>query len=75
MVVGMALLASQGLGRFDQRAAKLFAETAFEADPEQYRRIIHQTFDETFFVAAVLMVLAAGLSLLLPRRSGLRTED
>jgi MFS family permease len=75
MVVGMALLASQGLGRFDQRAADLFAETVFEANPEQYRRIIHQTFDETFFVAAVAMVVGAGLSLLLPQRSGLGTDD
>ena len=75
MVVGMALLASQGLGRFDQRAAALFAETVLEVDPEQYRRIIHQTFDETFIAAAMVMVVAAGLSLLLPIRSGLRAED
>jgi MFS family permease len=65
MVVGMALLASQGLGRFDQRAADLFQATAIEADPEQYRAIIHQTFDETFLVAGCVMVLAAMLSLLL----------
>jgi MFS family permease len=65
MVVGMALLASQGLGRFDERAAELFQATALEADVEQYRTIIHQTFDETFFVAGVVMVVAALISLLL----------
>ncbi|MGH2599263.1 MAG: MFS transporter, partial [Dehalococcoidia bacterium] len=67
MVLGMALLASQGLGRFDERAADLFEATALETDPEQYRAIIHQTFDETFLIAAVAMVLAAALSLLLGR--------
>jgi MFS family permease len=70
MVIGMALLASQGLGRFDQRAADLFQATAIEADPEQYRAIIHQTFDETFFVAGCVMVLAAALSLLLGPAKG-----
>lgn len=65
MVIGMALLASQGLGRFDQRAAELFEATALETDPEQYRAIIHQTFDETFLVAGCVMVAAALISLLL----------
>jgi MFS family permease len=65
MVVGMALLASQGLGRFDERAADLFQATAIDADPEQYRAIIHRTFDETFLVAGCVMALAAALSLLL----------
>lgn len=65
MVIGMALLASQGLGRFDQRAAELFEATALETDPEQYRAIIHQTFDETFLIASLVMVAAALLSLLL----------
>ncbi|MGD9894100.1 MAG: MFS transporter [Dehalococcoidia bacterium] len=70
MVIGMALLASQGLGRFDQRAADLFQATAIESDPEQYRAIIHQTFDETFLVAGCVMVVAAALSLLLgPHRN------
>jgi MFS family permease len=68
MVLGMALLASQGLGRFDQRAADLFERTALETDPEQYRLIIHQTFDETFLVAALVMALGAALCLFLGRR-------
>jgi hypothetical protein len=68
MVVGMALLAAQGLGRFDQRAADLFESDVFSADPERYRQIIHQTFDETFAVAGAVMVVAMALSLLLPGR-------
>jgi MFS family permease len=68
MVLGMALLASQGLGRFDERAAELFQETALEGDPEQYRRIIHTTFDETFLVAALVMALGAVLCLFLGNR-------
>ena len=67
MVVGMALLASQGLGRFDQRAAAIFQESAFDADPDQYIGIIHQTFQETFFAAAVVMLLGAFLCLWLRR--------
>jgi MFS family permease len=68
MVLGMALLASQGLGRFDERAADLFRETALEGDPEQYRRIIHTTFDETFLAAALAMALGAVLCLFLGGR-------
>ena len=71
MVMGMALLASQGLGRFDQRAADLFEQTALEADPEQYRLIIHQTFDETFLVAAIVMAVGALLCLFLGERRAL----
>ena len=79
MIVGMALLASQGLGRFGQRAADLFEVSAFEVNPEQYRAVIHQSFRETFLVAALVMVLATALTLLLRGRtspeSGVRTPD
>jgi MFS family permease len=74
MIVGMALLASQGLGRFGQRAADLFQVSAFEVDPEQYRAIIHRSFTETFLIAALVMVLATGLTLFL-RGRGARAED
>jgi MFS family permease len=71
MIVAMALLASKGLGRFNQRAADLFQATGFEGTLEQYRRIIHQTFDETFVVAGVVMVAATALTLALgPGRGG-----
>lgn len=87
MVVGLALLASQGLGRFGRRSAELFEESIQKADPstgvgmsqelfqERQKVIIHESFDETFLLAAALMAVAAGLSLLLGRRRVLRTED
>jgi MFS family permease len=62
MLVGMALLASQGLGRFDRRAADIFEGGV--ADPVRYREIIHHTFDETFLVAAIVVAGAAALALL-----------
>jgi MFS family permease len=68
MVVGMALLASQGLGRFDQRAAELFESGLFEVTEEQYRQVIQRTFDETYFAAGVVMLIAMALALWLPGR-------
>ena len=65
MIVAMALLAAQGLGRFNQRAADLFRESAFEGNQEQYRAIMHRTFDETFLVTGLVMVAATALTLLL----------
>ena len=73
MLVGMALLASQGLGRFDQRAADLFAKNPGVSDPDAYRIIIHQTFSETFGAAALAMVVAAVLAGFLTR--GAREAD
>ena len=63
MVVGMALLGSEGLGRFDQRAGALFSQSLFEITEEDLIEVVRQTMDETFFVAAVLMAAAAVLSL------------
>ncbi|MFN8556550.1 MAG: MFS transporter [Dehalococcoidia bacterium] len=73
MIVGMALLASQGLGRFNQRAAELFRQSAF-GDAESYRVIVHRTFDETFLSAAFAMALAAVLALGLGAGRGGRFE-
>lgn len=72
MIVAMALLASQGLGRFNERAAGLFRETAFAGNQEQYRMIMHRTFDETFLVAGLVMAAATLLTLAL---SSSRTRD
>ena len=71
MIVAMALLASRGLGRFTERAADIFRQSGFEGSQEQYRIVMDRTFDETFFVAALLMAVATGLTLLL----GGRAED
>ncbi len=63
MVVGMALLGSEGLGRFDRRAADLFASDLFNISEEQLFAVVRETMDETFVVAGILMVAAALLSL------------
>lgn len=68
MLVGMALLASQGLGRFDRQAAELFAASPQGADPERFRTLIHNTFTDTFTVAAAAMLVATILGALLSRR-------
>jgi hypothetical protein len=68
----MALLASEGLGRFDERAAALFRETVFDVDPAEYLRIIARTFEETFFAAALAMAAGVLLCMLLGDR---REED
>ncbi len=70
MIVAMALLASRGLGRFNQRAADLFRDTGFEGSQEQYRLIMGQTFKETFIVAAVAMTIATLLTLALESGGG-----
>jgi MFS family permease len=75
MIVGMALLASRGLGRFDRRAAELFATNPTEADTERYRALIHETLNETFLVAALVMLLAAALALLLRRPEKVMSDE
>ncbi|MCA9832074.1 MAG: MFS transporter [Dehalococcoidia bacterium] len=70
MMIGLALLASQGLGRFDQRAADLFAADPAGLDPADVRDLIHQTLDETFIAAAVAVAIAAAVAaVLLPRHA------
>ena len=63
MVIGMALLASEGLGRFDRRASDLFAEDLFEISEAELIEVVRHTMTETFFVAGLLMAAAALLSL------------
>jgi MFS family permease len=65
MMVGMALLATQGLAAFNRRAAAVFREQGLEGDPVRYTQVIHQTFDETFVFAIVAMLAAAALALTL----------
>lgn len=67
MIVGMALLATQGLGRFDRRAADLFSRRGLDASTAEYAEIMRQTFDEVFVVAAIACLAAAVASLLLAR--------
>jgi hypothetical protein len=63
MLVGAALLTSQGLGRFYARAGSIeFGTTEFEALVQQAQV---STFREVFIAGAVVMLLAAGASALL----------
>jgi MFS family permease len=61
LLIGMALLASHGLGRFDDRAADVF-EGEGALDAAQYRAVVEQTFDETLLVAAAAAGVAAVLA-------------
>ena len=63
MVVGAALLGSEGLGRFDDRAGALFSQSLFEITEEELVAVVRETMNETFFVAAALMAAAAILTL------------
>ncbi len=63
MVVGVALLGSEALGRFDQRASALFSQNLFEITTAEVAEVVHRTMTETFFVAAALMAGAAVLTL------------
>jgi hypothetical protein len=63
----MALLATQGLGRFDTRAADLFQRRGVEATDAEYQVIMRQTFDEVFVVAALVCLLSLGLTVFLSR--------
>ncbi len=65
MITGTALLATQGIGRFDERAAALFRERGLAAGYEEYRAILRATFDEIFLVAAVVLLVGVVLSLFL----------
>lgn len=65
MIVGTSLLATQGIGRFSDRAGEIFRDQQFDAGSDAYQAAIRDTFDETFLVAAAVMALAAVLALLL----------
>ena len=60
MIVGTALLATQGLSRFDQRAADLFQEEGVDASTEQYQSLMHATFNEVFVVIAIIALVVSG---------------
>jgi MFS family permease len=65
MIVGLALLATQGLGTFTRRLADIsFDDPNYQA---RFQGIMHRTFDETFLVAALALGVAFLLSLALQR--------
>lgn len=63
MIVGVAILGTRGLGRFDERAASLFAADLFDITEAQLLTVVRQTLDEAFVVAGALMAVAAALAL------------
>jgi MFS family permease len=65
MITGMALLATQGLGRFNHEAGRLFAGRGLEVTVEEYQAVLHRTFDETFLVAGITVLTAIVFGLLL----------
>lgn len=65
MIGGLSLLASQGLGRFDERAEQIFSEQSVAADSADYRAAAHETFDETLAGAAIVMAAGAAAALAL----------
>lgn len=70
MIVGMALLSTQGLGRFSHEAGRLFAEKGLEVTQQEYQVVMHRTFDETFLVAGLVVLSAlVGVFLLDPGRA------
>jgi hypothetical protein len=75
LLIGMALLASHGLGRFDERAAEVF-EGEGALDAAQYRAVVEQTFDETLLMAAAAAAVAALLAaMFLPALRPASSED
>ncbi len=70
MIVAMALLGAQGLGRFNQRAADIFRDRGVEGSEDAYLIVMHRTFDETFLVAGLLMAAGALLCLWLDHGAG-----
>ncbi len=67
MIIGLALLGSRGLGRFQDRAADLFAERNLTVGSPEYLSAIHTTYNEVLLVAAGAVAVAGGLALLLKR--------
>jgi hypothetical protein len=72
MMISMALLGSQGFGRFKERGGEAFQTSDLAASIEAVRHAEYVTFRETFLVAGLLMVAAALLALLLESGHGRR---
>lgn len=68
MIVGLALLGTQGLGSFDTRAARLFREQGVNLQASTIQHLMRQTFNATFLAAAAALALALLLAPLLEGR-------
>ncbi|HEX5939727.1 MAG TPA: hypothetical protein VFZ12_05165, partial [Dehalococcoidia bacterium] len=65
MIVGLALMTTQGLGSFQQRASDAFEESGGQPDEGLIENLAADTFQDVWFVAGLALVLAMGLALLL----------
>ena len=65
MIVGLALMATQGLGSFQERASDAFAQSGGQPDEGLIEDLAADTFQDVWFVAGLALVLSLGLALLL----------
>jgi len=68
MITGLALLGTQGLSSFSNKAAQLFREQGTNLDPAAVQHLMRQTFNATLAGAALALAVALLLALRLPRR-------
>jgi MFS transporter, DHA2 family, triacylglyceride efflux pump len=65
MIVGLALMATQGLGRFQERASDAFAESGGNPESGLIDDIAAETFQEVWLVTAIVLALSVILTLFL----------
>ncbi|HZU77723.1 MAG TPA: hypothetical protein VFA70_13225, partial [Dehalococcoidia bacterium] len=58
MIIGLALLATQGLGAFGRRLATIPLDLAAPDYQRRLESVMHRTFDETFVAAALALGVA-----------------
>ncbi|MGI8553653.1 MAG: MFS transporter [Dehalococcoidia bacterium] len=58
MIVGLALLGTQGLGSFNTQAARLFREQGTQLQTTAIQHLMRQTFNATFIAAACALAVA-----------------
>lgn len=67
MIVGLALMATQGLGRFQERASDAFAESGGQPSDDLIENIAADTFQEVWLAAGILLVVSLGFAFLLKK--------
>jgi MFS family permease len=65
MIVGLALMATQGLGSFQERASEAFEESGGQPEEGLIEDLAADTFQDVWFVAGAVLVLSLGAALFL----------
>lgn len=65
MIVGLALMATQGLGSFQERASDAFEESGGQPDEGLIEDLAADTFQDVWFVAGAVLVLSLGAAFFL----------